>query len=264
MNTRLYLFLPSLTFSFEILFTASIFYIAISGLVKFSKWQATLPSPEEWEEGKQFGIDKVSGFYGPGNWAAWLLTLGSCCLKRLRIKEKKPSDKFLHIVGLDMDPLLSYAYPIIAAIDILELGSLAASGLVFVTGLGFGSGLALMCVRSNNRGMLRRRTASFSLTGLLFLWLVYFVLFFAFIYSVWHYTRVYDMLFEYENNYVLLLDRQACMVIGTLILCSVVATFVSSSDDFRKFLFDNLIAFCGFGSSLTSAWWLVYMSFSDI
>lgn len=95
-------------------------------------------------------------------------------------------------MGLDLELLASYAYPIVAAVDLLfhlphyaseefsrreEYGGLAASGLVVVTGVGFGGVLAGMCLHSWIFEMSQMRSMILSMGCSIFLWLVFNVLF---------------------------------------------------------------------------------------
>lgn len=66
-----------------------------------------------------YGVERVSGFYGPGSWGAWLLTVVACFLDRAFAEEKRKEDKRSHMLGLDINLVAAYAYPLIAAVDLL-------------------------------------------------------------------------------------------------------------------------------------------------
>jgi hypothetical protein len=143
--------------------TASIFAIAIIGLLR-----AGDGSPKGWlglnepEMDRRFGIDNVSGFYGPGTWAAWLFTVSSCCIDRGFGKEKRLDAKQAHLMGLDLNLVAAYGYPFIASINLLSnmgtylagdftddlMGRLAAQLVIVRTGAAIGASLAAICTYS--------------------------------------------------------------------------------------------------------------------
>jgi hypothetical protein len=109
-----------------------------------------------------FDIDGVSGFYGPGSWGAWVLTVASCCLERALTAEKAIPEKHSHVLGLDLNVAIAYGYPFVTAIDLQSqrenfnafrddqgkrLGRFAASCSVLLTGVAFGILVAAMSVR---------------------------------------------------------------------------------------------------------------------
>ncbi|PVH79879.1 hypothetical protein DL98DRAFT_588878 [Cadophora sp. DSE1049] len=108
-----------------------------------------------------YGIDKLSGYYGPGSWASWLLTIAACCIDRLF---RKPADQAKGSLrrffsGIDFNIIGIYSYPIIAGFDLLlssshdveihanRIGCLAASLAVVKMGTGLGILLACICIR---------------------------------------------------------------------------------------------------------------------
>lgn len=67
-----------------------------------------------------YRIGNVSGFYGPGAWAASILTVASCRIDRLFGKTESDDGEASMFSGLDPSLLAAYAYPIIAAMDLLR------------------------------------------------------------------------------------------------------------------------------------------------
>ncbi|KAH7381058.1 hypothetical protein BKA64DRAFT_685574 [Cadophora sp. MPI-SDFR-AT-0126] len=141
-----------------VLYTFGIFYILCSGLINFQK-----PSDDSVT---LYGIDGVSGFYGPGSWAAWLLTTLACCIERLfhrRQAINRPQKSTLSFKsGIDLNLVAVYSYPIIAGVDLLrrcrrydfsspaassEIGCIAASLTVLRMGTGLGTLLSGLSIR---------------------------------------------------------------------------------------------------------------------
>ncbi|KAK0117529.1 hypothetical protein ONS95_011869 [Cadophora gregata] len=140
------------------IYTFGIFYILCSGLINFHA-----PSEELIAE---YGIDKVSGFYGPGSWAAWLLTTMACCIDQLfnrRPRVDLPQGRLLNSKsGMNINLIAVYSYPLIAGVDLLwrssqhdfskeassiEIGCIAASLTVLRMGAGLGTLLSIFCIR---------------------------------------------------------------------------------------------------------------------
>ena len=96
------LFFPVLRFIATLWFAVSIFALAIVGVVRSRDG-----NPKTWlgkaepKINQRFGIDKVSGLYGPGTWAAWLFTVGSCGIDRGFGKEQHLDAKQADLIGLD-------------------------------------------------------------------------------------------------------------------------------------------------------------------
>jgi hypothetical protein len=65
------------------------------------------------------GVDGVSAFYGPGIWGAWLLLVLSTLIDRIFVVERENEYEKSHILGIDLNLASSFAYPTIAAVDIL-------------------------------------------------------------------------------------------------------------------------------------------------
>jgi hypothetical protein len=55
------------------------------------------------DDSARFGVDQVSGFYGPGSWAAWLLTMASCYADRLLVPDKPQGSNHSHVLSLDLN-----------------------------------------------------------------------------------------------------------------------------------------------------------------
>jgi hypothetical protein len=133
-----------------------------------------------------FGIDKAFSLYGPGNWAAWLFAVGSCCIDRGLGRERSLDAKRAHLMGLDLNLVAAYGYPFITAIDLLTnirlylsdnftedmMGRLAAQLLVLRTGTVFGLGLAMICAYSWWNGRSHARAMVFSAVLSVFLFLI--------------------------------------------------------------------------------------------
>ncbi|PVH79885.1 hypothetical protein DL98DRAFT_515787 [Cadophora sp. DSE1049] len=142
---------------FFALYTLGILYILCSGLINFK-----IPSGDAITI---YGIDKVSGFYGPGSWAAWLLTTMACCIDRLFHQPRqvnRPRKSILSLKsGIDLNLIAVYSYPIIAGVDLLrrsrhdfsdeasssDIGCIAASLTVLRMGAGLGTLLAGLYAR---------------------------------------------------------------------------------------------------------------------
>ena len=142
---------------FFALYTFGIFYVLCSGLIN-----TKLPSEDV---AALYGINKVSGFYGPGSWAAWLLTTVTCCIDRLfrspREADRPPHSVFNFSSGIDLNLIAVYSYPLIAGVDLIrrsrrdlscntasiEIGCIAASLTVLRMGSGLGTLLAGLCLR---------------------------------------------------------------------------------------------------------------------
>ncbi|KAL5315331.1 hypothetical protein ACEPPN_016198 [Leptodophora sp. 'Broadleaf-Isolate-01'] len=140
-----------------ILYTLGIFYVLGSGL-----GGSKIPPSESIT---LYGIDRVSGYYGPGSWAAWLLTAAACCIDRLFRKPKAvdriESSARRSFAGMDVNIIGVYSYPIIAGVDLLqrtrhdfdseesaiEMGCLSASLVVLKIGTELGVLLASICLR---------------------------------------------------------------------------------------------------------------------
>jgi len=170
------------------LWSLAIIYIVIAGLLQSN----TAANLTEFEKKKfennvrEYGIEQVSAVYGPGGWSAWLLTVASCCLQRTFTKEKPIDAKRFQVLGLDINLVLAYGYPFMAAIDLLlnlryytscssspsDMGRLAASLLVTKSGAAVGSGLATICIYSWLNDRTNIWSMSFSVVFSLFLVLV--------------------------------------------------------------------------------------------
>ncbi|KAH7323504.1 hypothetical protein BKA65DRAFT_555186 [Rhexocercosporidium sp. MPI-PUGE-AT-0058] len=140
-----------------VIYTLGIFYILGSGLRGFK-----VPSPDSIN---LYGIDRVSGYYGPGSWAAWLLTTAACCIDRLFRRPKTVSQtegSFRRFcAGMDINMIGVYSYPIIAGVDLLlrarrdfssedsavDIGCLCAPLVILKMGTGLGFLLAGICLR---------------------------------------------------------------------------------------------------------------------
>ncbi|KAG4433860.1 hypothetical protein IFR05_010646 [Cadophora sp. M221] len=160
-----------------LLYTLSILYIITVGLAT--------PSTLTEDDITKYGIDKVSGFYGPGSWAAWLLTAASCCLSRLLRKPNSHSDTFpfQSTFMLDLDIVATFAYPCIAAADAIlrlqhvssdafsnsDLGCIVTPMIVVKTGAGIGLLLATICTRNEKQKSGSGRSAVFTSLSALFL-----------------------------------------------------------------------------------------------
>jgi hypothetical protein len=159
-------------------FTASVFAIAIMGLLRAGNGrEKSWLGREEPEINRRFGIDKVSGFYGPGTLATWLFTVGSCYVDRGFGKEKRLDAKQAHLISLDLNLVAAYGYPLIAAINLLSdmgtylgedftddlMGRLAAQLVIVRTGAAIGAPLSTICTYSWWSERSLRRTAVFSI-----------------------------------------------------------------------------------------------------
>ncbi|KAH7323503.1 hypothetical protein BKA65DRAFT_555185 [Rhexocercosporidium sp. MPI-PUGE-AT-0058] len=137
-----------------------VFFLFIYTLGNFYIIATNLATPTSLTDDNiaKYGIDKVSGFYGPGSWAAWLLTGAACCLSRLLRDESYHHDTS----KLDLDLVATFAYPCIAATDAIlrlrhissgtlsnsDLGCIITPMIVSKTGAGIGVVLAIVCIRN--------------------------------------------------------------------------------------------------------------------
>lgn len=173
------------TYSF--IFVLSVFAIAIKGLIWPITEQQLWPNPyfsvSDQYQDKLFGIDKVSGYYGPGGWAAWLLLVTSCCIDRGLGTEKSSDAKKAHLLGLDLNIVVAYLYPIATGVSFIQdiqlylgddmtedtMGTLAAQLVTMRTGASLGQGIALICLSGWMIGRTNGLTAIFSVVCSLFL-----------------------------------------------------------------------------------------------
>ncbi|KAH6707896.1 hypothetical protein DL95DRAFT_411819 [Leptodontidium sp. 2 PMI_412] len=160
---------------FLFLYTLGIFYIIIAGLAT--------PSSLTDDDVSKYGIDKVSGFCGPGSWAAWLFTAAACCLSRLLRDSNSYNDTYTSTAALDLDLVATFAYPCIAAGDAIlrlqnaasdtlsssNLGCIATPLIVVKTGAGVCVLLAMICTRNWKQKSGRGISASFASVSALFL-----------------------------------------------------------------------------------------------
>ncbi|KAG4433859.1 hypothetical protein IFR05_010645 [Cadophora sp. M221] len=155
-----------------ILYTLGIFYILGTGLR-----DSQAPPSDSID---LYAIDRVSGYYGPGIWAAWLLTVTACCIDTLFRKPKSVDRREGWVrrsfAGMDTNIIGVYSYPIIAGVDLLrrtrhdfntegssfEIGCLSASLVVFKMGTGLGVLLASICLRRWGEHGIDRAPAIFS------------------------------------------------------------------------------------------------------
>lgn len=108
-----------------------------------------------------YGVDLVSSIYGPGIWGAWLLVVLSAFLDKIFEVERENETEKSHILGVDLNLASAFAYPIIAAIDILahshryfnddavserDVASVDAALVVLREGMSLGALLFLTCV----------------------------------------------------------------------------------------------------------------------
>ena len=65
----------------------------------------------------KFGVDNVSGYYGPGAWGGWILLVLSCYINNIfsSIKDEASPSRNGHIWGIDLDLVGVFIYPMIAA-----------------------------------------------------------------------------------------------------------------------------------------------------
>lgn len=83
-NSLLALIFSVLSFGFIVF----VFTLAIVGIVRAGDGKPKdVFGHEDPISDQRFGIGQVSGFYGPGSWAAWLFTVGSCAMDRAFGKE---------------------------------------------------------------------------------------------------------------------------------------------------------------------------------
>lgn len=68
---------------------------------------------------ERYGIPLVSGLYGIGSWAAWILVVTATLVDKLFVTEKDTPENNAHIWGADLNLAGAFAYPVIASIDIL-------------------------------------------------------------------------------------------------------------------------------------------------
>jgi hypothetical protein len=139
----------------------SLLWIVISALVKnATSKEYVVRWPGRANFNSEFGISDVSGFYGPGSWAAWMLTFASCFLARIFVDEKQTGEKWAHLLTLDVNLVSAYAYPLVAAVDVLlhtrtiywlgeeassrYFGPMSASIAVLRTGAVFGAFLSIV------------------------------------------------------------------------------------------------------------------------
>ncbi len=133
-----------------------------------------------------YGVDLVSSFYGPGIWGAWLLVVLSTFLDKIFGVEQENEPGMFYILGADLNLASAFAYPIIAAIDILAhshryfnddvvseraVASVDAALVVLREGMSLGALLFLTCVVRIRRGF-SPRPAVFSDLALIFLLVV--------------------------------------------------------------------------------------------
>jgi hypothetical protein len=153
------------------IFTLS--WILIAGLVTSTKpWQSQ-------DDQARYGIYQVSGFYGPGSWGTWLLTVISCLIRRKYATEKPVEEKHAHLGGMDIDIVVAYGYPLIAAMDTLlhlpyyisndvleeDLGRLSASLVVARLGAIVGILLPLNRIAKERQRPSAFRESSFCTMG---------------------------------------------------------------------------------------------------
>ncbi|CZR68891.1 uncharacterized protein PAC_18792 [Phialocephala subalpina] len=107
-----------------------------------------------------YGIDNVSGFFGPGAWAAWILIAASFCIDRLYKKTEHEDVEGSIFSGLDPNLFAAFSYSSIAAVDLLirlrhhtsphdllkNSGSLVATVAVVKLGAGLGILLCVICL----------------------------------------------------------------------------------------------------------------------
>ncbi len=105
-------------------FTSNVFALAIVGLVRGGY---VSPNSLLWagfkdqdQANQHFGMDKVSRPYEPGSWAAYLFTVGSCCIDRALGKGTSLDAEQACLMGLNLNIVAAYGYPLIAAIDPLS------------------------------------------------------------------------------------------------------------------------------------------------
>lgn len=156
-----------------------------------------------------YGVDLVSSFYGPGSWAAWLLLALSTFLDKIFEVERENETGKSHILGVDLNLAGAFAYPIIAAIDILahshryfnddvvserDVASVDAALVVLREGMSLGILLFLTCVVRIIRGF-SSKPAVFSGLASIFLLAVnkIFELRFA-RFGAWSYVNVVHMM----------------------------------------------------------------------
>lgn len=129
------------------------------------------------EQINTYGLKNVSGFYGPGSWAAWLLTLLSCCLNRLFRSQQKRShgERLKHAFAIDLDLVAAFGYPLIASVDLIlrlhsyrqdtdfksHMACMAAAHAVIRVGTGPSFVLALLCFVGWINGVSRYWSAIF-------------------------------------------------------------------------------------------------------
>lgn len=114
-----------------------------------------------------YGVDLVSSFYGPGSWGAWLLIVLSTFIDKIFEVDRENETEKSHILGIDLNLAGAFAYPIIAAIDILahshryfnddvvserDVASVDAALVVLREGMVLGALLFLTCVVRIIRG----------------------------------------------------------------------------------------------------------------
>jgi hypothetical protein len=125
-------------------------------------------------------------FTDPCNWAAWLSVVSSCSIGRGLKRENSLDGKKAHLMGLDLNIVAAYAYPLIAAINFLAdkrlylsghltdnvMARLAAQLLVVRTGAAIGVMLTVICTYSWSSGRSHTGTVIFSVTCSIFLSLI--------------------------------------------------------------------------------------------
>ena len=137
-----------------VLWSLSILYTLGVGV----RFQAALPT----ENIETYGIDKVSGYYGVGSWASWLLTTVAYCIDRLLRKPVPNQAEALldrYVSGIDLNIIGICCYPMIAGFELLrrssqvsdnleqQIACIAASYTVLYTGTGVGLLLTAVCLQ---------------------------------------------------------------------------------------------------------------------
>lgn len=79
--------------------------------------------PGSWDSDEiiceRYGVPLVSGFYGVGCWALWLLIVISVIISKTFMAEDDPHDRWGHIFNLNINLIGAFAYPFVASIDVL-------------------------------------------------------------------------------------------------------------------------------------------------
>src|SRR5437764_6335598 len=107
--------------SLATLFTLSILWVTIAGLLaKRDLSDPWGPNYTTTIDPADLGIDKVSGLYGPGVWAAWLFAVMACCLAQIYGKRRDETRrKWFNFRGIDTNFVCAYGYPVTATVDFL-------------------------------------------------------------------------------------------------------------------------------------------------